>query len=270
MRHVVAKVGASVVGGVGGRRWRGRAATGLLLAVGLLACLPSPAEVEAPPPDTRNFLFLGNSLTYTNDLPGMFERLLEAALDEDVFVASVALPNYGLPDHWSRTQSRDAISAGGWEVVILQQGPSATEGRPYLLDYAEAFAPEIRAAGAEPALYMVWPASSRPFDFDGVFDSYRTAAENVDGWFFPAGEAWRVAWETDPDVPLYGPDGFHPSSLGPYLAARAMVEQIAAVDARDLSAADAGLSIDAEVDTLLRDAAHEANQRHAREVGAGG
>jgi hypothetical protein len=236
----------------------------LALVLGAMACLPGPTEIEPPPEGVRSFLFVGNSLTYTNDLPGMLERMLEAGLDEDVYVASESRPNWGLPDHWSGGRARDLIAGGGWELVILQQGPSATEGRPYLLSYAEAFAPEIRAAGAEPAFYMVWPASSRPFDFDGVLDSYRTAAENVDGYFFPSGEAWRVAWETDPDLVLYGPDGFHPSAAGTYVAALVMYEQISGLDARDLTAADAGLSIDTEVDALLRAAAHEANVRHAR------
>ena len=54
----------------------------------------------------------------------------------------------------------------------MQQGPSATEGRPSLLEYAEFFADEIRAVGAEPALYMVWPSQARSFDFEGVSDSY--------------------------------------------------------------------------------------------------
>ncbi|MCH8125145.1 hypothetical protein IIC38_04175 [candidate division KSB1 bacterium] len=36
-----------------------------------------------------------------------------------------------------------------------------------------------RAVKAQTALYMVWPAASRFFDFDGVSDSYKTAAEGV-------------------------------------------------------------------------------------------
>jgi hypothetical protein len=35
----------------------------------------------------------------------------------------------------------------------------------------------------------------------------------------PAGDAWRRAWRLDPDLSLYGPDGFHPSRLGSILAA---------------------------------------------------
>ena len=35
----------------------------------------------------------------------------------------------------------------------------------------------------------------------------------------PAGDAWLAAWRRDPDLRLYGPDGFHPTVLGSYLAA---------------------------------------------------
>ena len=35
----------------------------------------------------------------------------------------------------------------------------------------------------------------------------------------PAGEAWRIARARDSRVELYGPDGFHPTPEGTYLAA---------------------------------------------------
>ncbi|KPJ83288.1 MAG: hypothetical protein AMS19_04935 [Gemmatimonas sp. SG8_23] len=256
------------------RMWGGasRISAGIATVVSLLGCLGGPTDVEPPPEDVRSILFIGNSLTYENDLPGMLEILMEEGLGEDVYVASEARPNFGLPDHWASGAARELVALGGWELVILQQGPSATEGRPYLLDFTELFAEEIRSAGAEPALYMVWPALARFFDFDGVLDSYRTAAERVDGWFFPAGEAWRVAWETDAELPLYGSDGFHPSVLGTYLAALVMYEQITGLDARALPAVITGaagsLELDEEVAAALQAAAHEANLRHARRVGA--
>lgn len=177
-----------------GKGWRSVAATWLVL----VGCAANPTQ---PSGGGEGILFIGNSLTYSNDLPGMLAALLQEGGGESVVVDAEASPNAGLPDHWMFGGARDRIRAGGWSVVILQQGPSATEGRPFLLDYAELFAGETRAVGAEPALYMVWPSIQRFADFDGVLDSYRTAAENVDGIFFPAGEAWCVAWESDPDLP---------------------------------------------------------------------
>ena len=49
--------------------------------------------------------------------------------------------------------------------------------------------------------------------------SYANAARAARAELYPAGLAWQLAWSRAPSLPLYGPDGFHPSPLGTYLAA---------------------------------------------------
>jgi len=215
-----------------------------------------------------NILFIGNSLTYANDMPGMLERMLEYAGVRVKKFDVIANPNFGLPDHWMYEATRKKIEMPVWDVVVLQQGPSATEGRPYLLEYSKLFSQEIKKFGAQTALYMVWPSQQRYFDFDGVSDSYKTAAELVDGMLFPAGEAWRKAWDKDPNLELYGPDGFHPSQLGSYLAALVMFEQLSGQSLDDLPAvimtAKEDIKISEELARLLKEAAHKANADFAR------
>lgn len=248
--------------------WRPRSRGALLLGL-LGVSLPAPAcsGPAAPDPDALAILFVGNSLSYFNDLPGMLAGLLERADIGPVVVESVALPNYGLEDHWADGDVSERIRRGGWDVVVLQQGPSATEGRPSLLEYSQRFADLMEPTGARPALYMVWPAASRSFDFDGVSDSYATAARQVDGLLFPAGEAWRKAWARSPNLALYGPDGFHPSVLGTYLAALVMYEQLSGKSAIGLPAeiriGSSTQPLDQAVAALLQDAAHEANRDFA-------
>ncbi|MEN8375027.1 MAG: SGNH/GDSL hydrolase family protein [Gemmatimonadota bacterium] len=235
------------------------------------ACGSSPAAPGGnggDPPDEAALavLFVGNSLTFTNDLPSMLERMLaDAGADPDV--RSVAFPNFGLQDHWAEGTARALIAQSGWDLVIMQQGPSATEGRPSLLEFSGLFASEIRAAGAVPALYMVWPAEARSFDFPGVEDSYAAAADAVEGYLFPAGSAWLAAWDRDPGLPLYGPDAFHPSALGSYLAALTMLGQLTEVDLTglpDVIPAATPVPIDAAVQDALADAAAAANAEWAR------
>ena len=195
----------------------------------LLAGLLAFACGSGPTVETRgdgiDVLFIGNSLTFENDLPGMLKALLDSAGLRSR-IESFAPGGWGLQDHWEFGSSRELIAEGGWDVVVLQQGPSATEGRPSLLEYSPRFAGEARAVGAEIGLYMVWPAEDRLFDFQGVSDSYRMAAESVDGLLFPVGEAWRAVWRRDPDFDLYGPDRFHPSPAASYLAALVFFEQL--------------------------------------------
>src|SRR5262249_61963033 len=76
------------------------------------------------------------------------------------------------------------------------------------------------------ALYMVWPATARRFDFNGVKTSYEAAAKAIGGLFLPAGEAWRRAWQLDSRLALYEPDGLHPTVSGTYLAALVITERL--------------------------------------------
>jgi hypothetical protein len=169
-------------------------------------------------------LFIGNSLTTANDLPDMVRQL--AVANHRAFeYRVVAFGGYSLEDHWNRGDARRVIAEGGWTYVVLQQGPSALpESRVSLVDYARRFAAEIRRVGAEPALYMVWPSTDRSGDVDGVSQSYTAAAHEARGLLLPAGDAWRAAFRRNGKLALYGPDGFHPTAIGSYLAALVMFD----------------------------------------------
>jgi hypothetical protein len=114
---------------------------------------------------------------------------------------------------------------------------------------------------------MVWPESTRFEFFPDVRASYQLAAREVAGLFLPAGEAWLAAWALDPQLQLYGPDGFHPSELGTYLAALVVFEGITGHDARSLPAeatvAGRRLNVPPSRVRLLQRAAHEAVARFA-------
>lgn len=245
------------------RRFRATAA--LVLVSGL--ALPSSASAA----DALRVLFIGNSLTAYNDLPAILEALAKAGGQPALDWKSVLLPGTSLEDQWREGQARHAIGQGPWDVVVLQQGPSALgESRTLLLEYAARFAKEIRAAGARPAIYMVWPSSSRTSDFDDVSQSYRMAARQVDGLLFPVGEAWRAAWKRDASLALYSKDGLHPTPAGSYLAALVMYERLYGKSPvglpGKLSVGDAGDAIDlpdAEA-KILQEAAAEANRKFGK------
>jgi hypothetical protein len=187
----------------------------LSLAAVLLLAQPGPARI----------LFVGNSLTYSNNLPAMVCAMARSA-GRQVTCESVAKPDYGLEEHWNERDARDAI-ARGWDVVVLQQGPSALpESRRLLINYTRRFDAEIKKAGARTALFMVWPSRVRRGDLSGMSQSYGAAAKDVKGLLLPAGDAWRAAWAADSSLALYGPDGFHPSEIGTYLSALVIYEQL--------------------------------------------
>lgn len=202
----------------------------LLLAA---ACGSSPASPNDIPANQDGagprVLFVGNSLTYVNDLPLVVRALSKAArADSAIRVGMVAYPDYSLEDHWARGDAQRAIaSSGPWDVVVLQQGPSSLESsRALLVDFASRYAAVARAAHATPAMYAVWPTIDRQQDFDRSAESYRIAADSVHALLFPVGDAWRAAWKRDASLQLYASDGLHPSTEGTYLAALVIVQRL--------------------------------------------
>lgn len=240
----------------------------LVLYLALAGCSGEQAP-SAPEPGTGpsyRVLFIGNSLTYFNDLPGTVAGLA-SSVKQTIEVSSVARPNFALIDHVEgRSNAVEVIQGADWDYVVLQQGPSSLDlSRDTLVLATHLLDPYIRAAGGRSALLMVWPESARFEFFADVRASYQLAAQEVDGRFLPAGEAWLGAWALDPQLQLYGPDGYHPSELGTYLAALVVFEGITGHDGRSLPAqAIVGgrtLSLPAGRVRLLQQAAHEAVAR---------
>jgi hypothetical protein len=210
----------------------------LLLLLSLVVACGQPAgPAEAPP----RVLFIGNSLTYANDLPAMMKVVAQRAGVPVPETEMVAFPDFALEDHWAEGTSRRRLAEERWDFVVMQQGPSSLpENQVHLRTWTEQFAPSIRNAGAEPVLYMVWPSRSRDSAFPAVLESYRNAAAAVHGIFAPAGEAWRSALAEDPATPLYFKDGFHPLPSGTYLAAVVILARIHSFDPLDLPPAIPG------------------------------
>ena len=179
-----------------------------------LACAASGAQPASPKP--LRVLFVGNSLTESADIPARLAKLA-SAMGRHATVEAVTVADYSLDDHWRDGRALAAIRKG-WDVVVLQQGASAqADARAQLVESAHKFAQPIRAAGAKPALYMVWPAADRLRDFQGVIAAYRAAAAAVDGILLPVGEAWLRALGADKRLRLYS-DLTRPASLGGDLA----------------------------------------------------
>ena len=204
--------------------WTRRTAYASLLVAIVVACSSgqTTAPIERGPQtgDVKNVLFIGNSLTYWNAMPLMVEALADSAGGVKIFTQSVVYGGASLEDHWGFGNAQAAIALGGWDVVVMQQGPSALEAsRVLLLEYARRFDTEIRKVSARPALYSVWPSQDRLRDFPRVAESYSLAATEVNGIFIPVTEAWNSTWKRDPNFALYSFDQLHPTVPASYLAA---------------------------------------------------
>src|SRR5689334_21934319 len=73
---------------------------------------PAPfSPVESVPEDGPGLrvLFLGNSLTYVNNVPHLVQAMA-AAGGVTLTPCSRCYPNYNLDDHWNKADSRDVLA----------------------------------------------------------------------------------------------------------------------------------------------------------------
>jgi hypothetical protein len=241
----------------------------LLAGITLLATMLSPSVLvgcnstpTAPgfPDGTVRVLFIGNSLTYTNDLPGMFTAVAEQAGRSDVRAAGIAFADFALEDHWNDGRALSSLAKNRWEYVVMQQGSSALPAsQSNLRGWSQQLDPKIRAAGAVPVMYMVWPTIDRPFDFPAVRDSYTNAAFAIDGILAPAGDAWVASGTLNA---LYATDGLHPTVKGTYLAVIVLLERLTGIRPELLPATIPGSAIGSDDVRALQRAARTALDRN--------
>ena len=172
---------------------RGRTLLTSIFALGLLAATGACQDagaLAAQHPVSLRVLFIGNSLTYTNDLPGTLAGVAKTAGDQ-IYVEMIARPNYALIDHLTNSSGAEAaIRRGGWDFVVLQQGPTTLPiNRDSLVLWTRMFDSIMRPTGARPALFMVWPQGASARGFESVRIAFQDAAKAVHGVFLPAGAA---------------------------------------------------------------------------------
>ena len=195
----------------------------------LLIWITTLASVQGQP-KRLHVLFVGNSLTYQNSLPGIVQQIARA--DGVVLTYKmIALPDYALEDHWNDGDALREIASDKYNFVVVQQGPSSqTEGFNLLRDYGIKFKQLGKEHHAQLVFYMVWPSKMRSSDFPGVYNTYKTVAQQTNSIFSPAGQAWLALWKDNPEFSLYGPDNVHPNSNGSLLAALVLYGSLSGKD----------------------------------------
>lgn len=190
-------------------------------------------------------LFIGNSYTYTNDLPGMFTALA-ASLGEDVVTGMSAPGGYTFNLHTQNTATLNALAQSDWDVVVLQEqsqlpsfplGQVETECFPYaaaLVDLARQANPCV-----EPVFLMTWGrengdaqncASWPPVcTYEGMQallrERYLQMAIDNSATCAPAGAVWREHRALHPGIGLYT-DGSHPNAIGSFIASTVLFSTI--------------------------------------------
>lgn len=171
-------------------------------------------------------LFIGNSLTYKNDLDQQVRDLASATFPGTSFTVDRCVRGgASLKVLWNTTDARSCIAAGAYDVVVLQEDLPETNVADFYA-FGTRFHEAIADSGAKTVLLMAWPYERLSWiSIEGIADAHDKLASSLGAIVAPAGIAWkRAAIAKCPGrrrrLPkLYQSDLEHPSLCGTYLTA---------------------------------------------------
>jgi hypothetical protein len=205
---------------------------------------------------------VGNSLTETNDLPGMVRRLASRAGEPAPVVDFVGFPDYSLADHLREGSALAKLRSRRYSHLVLQQGPtSLPSSGADLRESLGAWVQRAEVVGVRIGLYGVWPPEGG--SLEGSVANYAAAATAHAAALYPAGAAFLLARTKAPSVRLLSSDRFHPSVAGSWLAALVITGTILQTSPSSLPAVP-GLAVEAQDQVQLRLIADEIVRTAAR------
>ncbi|MFQ5942630.1 MAG: DUF4886 domain-containing protein [Anaerolineales bacterium] len=212
---------------------------GLLLILVLAACSrqTEPASQDKTQGQTQ-VLFIGNSHTFVNDVPGMFESMALAA-GHQVNAEMVAHGGWTLLDHVQSPETIQMIRSAEWDFVVLQEQsdiPSFTYNREQeMYPSIRGLYREISARGADTVLFMTWGHRDGSIvesvggyisESSLLETAYVTIGDELGVVIAPVGVAWWSAMQNAPSLALWEEDGNHATLEGSYLAASVLYHVI--------------------------------------------
>lgn len=152
-------------------------------------------------------------------MPKILESIAKK-FDKKIQTDMLCFPNYAIVDHLTEGKVQQKIISGGYDYVIVQQGPSSQEeGRKMLVEDGKRLAILCQNYNTKLGYYMVWPSKRYYFTFDKVIANHKEAATKNNAMLFPVGNYWKQYEQFSSKTQLYGVDNFHPSKAGSFLAA---------------------------------------------------
>jgi hypothetical protein len=203
----------------------------VLVPLPALAGCGGPAKCNAGDTACLRILFVGNSYTFANDLPGTLTALAQSG-SHKLETDSLASGGATLADHVADAATAARLDAEKWNFVVLQeqsQIPSVQASRQYTMyPAARTLAGEIRQRQETPLFFMIW-AHRDGWPEDGMPDygsmqsaiqsGYMAIAGELHAGVAPVGHSWSTVRQQSPGIGLWQDDGSHPSIAGTYLAA---------------------------------------------------
>jgi len=164
-------------------------------------------------------LFIGNSFTARNNLPGLIADLAATRgkqLDHRLISAGGA----SLRQHWNAGKAPKTINEGHYDYVVLQeQSTLPIKNAARMHENVRLFDEAIKGSGANTVLYMTWARQHAPESQQAITDAYTSIGKALGATVVPAGLAWQRFLRTHKQPVLHDRDQSHPTFAGSYLAA---------------------------------------------------
>lgn len=185
-------------------------------------------------PSKTSYLFIGNSFTYYNDMPTMFEHIARNA-GKSVYVKSNTKGGANFDEHSQRPSVYASIKSHKWDNIILQGYSrefihSAAHVDSATVPYLNQLLDSIYANNPCTNVYffMTW-GYDKGFgdyeytkDFEGMADTIHGGYMRIGEYYqlpvVPVGKVWKNV-KLSSRANLYVRDKFHPSKKGSFLAA---------------------------------------------------
>jgi hypothetical protein len=198
-------------------------------------------------------LFVGNSFTARNNLPGLIASL---AAERGISIEHKLISAGGasLRQHLNAGKALAELATGNYDTVVLQEQSTLPLKNPVRMhENIRDFHTAITEVGAQTALYMTWSRKNQPQD--AFTTAYATIAAELEATLVPAGLIWEHFQAAHPTPSLHDADNSHPAPAGSYLAACVFLIALLQEDPRGIDVPVKGM--DNDIADLLRRSAWE-------------
>jgi hypothetical protein len=187
-------------------------------------------------------LFIGNSFTQRNDLPGLVAGMAAErgiAIQHELISAGGA----SLRMHWNAGRAAQAIAKGGYDYVVLQeQSTLPVKNAQRMAENVRLFAEAIQQAGSKTVLYMTWARQHARQTQQAIAEAYQSIGKEIGAIVVPVGLVWQSFLVNHKQPILYDRDQSHPTLAGSYLAACVFLATLLKENPQGIEFGPAGLT----------------------------
>lgn len=184
-------------------------------------------------------LFIGNSVTYFNDMPEIFKNIA-ASKGKNVSITTHTPGGTGFVNHVDDPALYQKIKSKNYKYVIMQPGTNESAGHSYPISVTAERGSKIRdsirkySPCSKIFLYEIPYGVPSANEYNVYFTTQQKIKDSITKMsnlmqveMVPAGESARNYYNSSPDLALHGSyNDIHPGPKGSYLVAASMYSAI--------------------------------------------